>query len=181
MEIILAIVVASAVIFFGVLISFGNERQRKSIDVLREQVSLWAIQDIKIKREKHAHVIKIDKPLEWLSQVISKATGENIEIDTFEKFDDPQSLVCTTKMTERTVILCTHSLSEILQHKQVRKNKLSPTGMASPLFSLPKNAIAVQLSPLNSGMFFDIELSIVWKLLSGFKIHNLETIWVYIY
>ena len=39
MEIILAIVVASAVIFFGALISMGNERQRKSIDNLRDQLA----------------------------------------------------------------------------------------------------------------------------------------------
>ncbi len=51
MEIILAIVVAAAVIFFGALISMGNERQRRAIDGLREQVVLWAVQDLKIKRE----------------------------------------------------------------------------------------------------------------------------------
>lgn len=181
MEILLAIVVASAVIFFGALISMGNERQRRAIDGLKEQMVQWAVQDIKIKREEYAHAKKIDKPIIWLSQVISKATGENIELETIEKFDLPQSLVCATKMAERTVILCALSLPEILKHKRVRKNKLSPTGVVSPLFSLPKNVIAFQLSPLNSGIFFDIEINIVWELLSGYKNSNLETIWVYIY
>jgi hypothetical protein len=52
MEITLAVVVAAAVIFFGALISTGNERQRKAIDGLREQVIMWAMQDLRIKREK---------------------------------------------------------------------------------------------------------------------------------
>lgn len=43
MEIILAIVVAAAVVFFGALISMGNERQRRAIDELREQVVMWAV------------------------------------------------------------------------------------------------------------------------------------------
>jgi len=51
MEIILALVVAVAVIFFGALISAGNERQRKAIDGVREQIVLWAMQDLRIKRE----------------------------------------------------------------------------------------------------------------------------------
>ncbi len=63
MEIILAIVVGVAVIFFGALISAGNERQRKAIDGLREQVVLWAIQDLRIKRENLACDVHVDDPL----------------------------------------------------------------------------------------------------------------------
>ena len=67
MEIILAIVVASAVIFFGALISMGNERQRKAIDGLREQVVLWAVQDLTIKREKLSRSVSVANPLEWFN------------------------------------------------------------------------------------------------------------------
>jgi hypothetical protein len=65
MEIILAIVVATAVIFFGALISAGNERQRKAIDNLREQTSLWAMQDLRIKRERLAREVHMNDPLGW--------------------------------------------------------------------------------------------------------------------
>jgi hypothetical protein len=34
--------VIAAVLFFGALISVGNERQRKAIDGIREQASFWA-------------------------------------------------------------------------------------------------------------------------------------------
>ena len=62
-EIILALVVAVAVIFFGALSSVGNERQRKAIDALREQVVFWAVQDLRIKRERLARDVRVDDPL----------------------------------------------------------------------------------------------------------------------
>ena len=62
-EIILALVVAVAVIFFGALSSAGNERQRKAIDALREQVVFWAMQDLRIKRERLARDVRVDDPL----------------------------------------------------------------------------------------------------------------------
>ena len=57
MEIMLAIVVALAVIFFGALISMGNERQRRAIDNLREQVVNWAQQDLLLKHAELARAI----------------------------------------------------------------------------------------------------------------------------
>ncbi len=61
MEIILAIVVAAAMIFFGALISIGNERQRKAIDALREQTELWAMQDLRIKRERLVREVRVGR------------------------------------------------------------------------------------------------------------------------
>ena len=39
-------------VFFGALISVGNERQRKAIDGIREQASFWAEQDLRLKRAR---------------------------------------------------------------------------------------------------------------------------------
>ena len=71
-EIILALVVAVAVIFFGALISAGNERQRKAIDALSEQVVFWAVQDLRIKRERLARDVRVDDPLRWLNNLIAQ-------------------------------------------------------------------------------------------------------------
>ena len=75
MEIFLGIVVVVAVFFFGVLISIGNERQRKAIDDLREQVVAWAMQDIRIKRENIKREITIENPMAWLNQMVAKVYG----------------------------------------------------------------------------------------------------------
>ena len=53
-ETIMFLSVLAAVLFFGVLISIGNERQRKAIDGIREQAARWAETDIRLKRAKHA-------------------------------------------------------------------------------------------------------------------------------
>src|SRR5689334_17470800 len=96
MEIILAIVVASAVIFFGALISMGNERQRKALDGLREQVVLWAMQDLKIKREHLVRTVQVPDPLSWLNKTASKVCGYNLQLQVLEVYETPQSLVCSS-------------------------------------------------------------------------------------
>ena len=79
-EIILALVVAVAVIFFGALSSAGNERQRKAIDALREQVVFWVVQDLRIKRERQARDVRVDDPLRWLNNLIAKICGYDINL-----------------------------------------------------------------------------------------------------
>lgn len=92
MELFLAIVAALAVIFFGALISMGNERQRKAIDELREQVVLWAVQDLKIKRERLAHDVTVDDPLGWFNKTVSKVCGYDLKLQVHEVFEEPQAL-----------------------------------------------------------------------------------------
>ena len=79
-EIILALVVAVAVIFFGALSSSGNERQRKAMDALREQVVFWAVQDLRIKRERLARDVRVDDPLRWLNNLTAKICGYDINL-----------------------------------------------------------------------------------------------------
>lgn len=51
LEVVLAISVLAAVVVVGLLISIGNERQRKAIELLREDLRSWALGDLEIKRE----------------------------------------------------------------------------------------------------------------------------------
>lgn len=44
--------VIAAVLFFGALISLGNERQRQATDALRERATRWAEQDLRLKRAR---------------------------------------------------------------------------------------------------------------------------------
>ena len=94
MEIILAIVVAAAVIFFGALISLGNERQRKAIDALREQTELWALQDLRIKRERLAREVRVEDPLAWLNKVVSRVSALELDLQFVEYFEEPHTLLC---------------------------------------------------------------------------------------
>ena len=77
---IFATLVLGAVIFFGALISVGNERQRKAIDALREEAEKWAMQDLRLKRGQIAKDIQIPNPLVWLANAAAKASGQAVSL-----------------------------------------------------------------------------------------------------
>jgi len=104
MEMILALVVVIAVIIFGALISIGNERQRRALDSIREQTALWALQDLRLKREKLARDINVDDPLKWLNTVVTRACGESLDLTVTEVFDAPQTLVCMDENSQQVTI-----------------------------------------------------------------------------
>ena len=92
LEVVLAISVLAAAVVVGVLISIGNERQRKAIEQLRDDVRNWALGDLEIKRETASRDIQIIDPLAWLNDTARKATGEAWELRSIAKvFRQPGS------------------------------------------------------------------------------------------
>jgi hypothetical protein len=181
MEILLAIVVASAVIFFGALISMGNERQRKAIDGLREQVVLWAVQDLKIKREHLAQTVQVPDPLGWLNMTVSKVYSYDLKLQVLEIFEEPQALVCTSGDGSIRVVFSPLSPAEIRRMKSSKQNRLSQFAEQHPLVLLPRNVDIQELSVLNTGHLFDLELSLTWKALTGFELKMATRLWMYKY
>ncbi|MCZ7547679.1 MAG: hypothetical protein M5U11_00785 [Anaerolineales bacterium] len=180
MELLLALAVITAVIIFGALISIGNERQRRAIDELREQVVLWAIQDLRIKRDKLAREVQVDDPIGWLNQMVARVNGENMALTVSEFFEDPQVLVCIAG-DSRKVALSPASPKDIRRFQQAAKSKLSRVGNVHPLMNLPRNADALELSMLNGGMLFDLELKIAWRGLTGRQISQESSLFLYIF
>jgi hypothetical protein len=180
MEIILAIVVASAVIFFGALISMGNERQRKAIDGLRAQVVLWAIQDLKIKREHLARTAQISDPLVWLNQVTSKACGYSVNLGIIEQADNPDVLVCSNGNNNGKFIFSMTPPNEIRAIQHARRNRVFRYSDTNPLMSLPKKSSAYECSVLNFGILFDLELAIAWRKLTTPSAECRESLWIYV-
>ena len=179
MEIVLAIVVVMAVIFFGALISMGNERQRKAIDGLREQMILWAIQDLRIKREGLARDVRIDDPMAWLNKMFRKVCNLETGLQIVETFDGPQALVCAAISGNEKIIFAPASPSAIRKMMSEKRNQLSRYADRNPLFALPRNVNIYEISVLNGGILFDLELPIVWNKLTGQNVEQTERIWVY--
>lgn len=179
MEVILAIVVATAVIFFGALISVGNERQRKAIDELREQTSLWAMQDLRIKREKLARDVRVDDPLRWLNNLVARIYGYDLNLQVNEAFDEPRVLVCITGGGSDKVLFSPLSPSEIRQLNRHKRSRLSQYGEGHPLLSLPRQITAYEFSVLNSNILFDLELPLAWKGLTNQETLQMERLWMY--
>lgn len=179
MEILLAIVVASAVIFFGALISTGNERQRKAIDNLREQVTLWAIQDLKIKRENLAATWQVPDPLGWLNKIASKVCGYNLELEVLEVFEEPQSLVCISRRNGKNIIFSPLSHTDLHRINNSKQSRLSQFANHNPLLFLPKKVIVHEISLLNGGHWFDLELILAWKALTSQSLETSNKLWMY--
>lgn len=180
MDVILAILVVGAVIFFGALISAGNEHQRKALDGIREQAALWAMQDLRLKREKLARDVKVDNPLVWLNQVASKTYGENLSLEVTEVFDIPQALV-TLGQNGQKIIFSPAAKEEIRHLTKERRSRLSRSNDTHPLLNLPRGVKQMELSILNEGILFDLELSLAWKGLTGQELCEVERLQMYIF
>jgi hypothetical protein len=181
METILAIVVVAAVIFFGALISMGNERQRRAIDCLREQVVLWARQDLRIKRERLAHEVHVDDPLGWLNKVAARICGYDLNLQVIESIENPRVLICAAGDGIGKVIFTSYSPGEIRTMKRAKRNRLFQYADRNPLLSFPRNTLAFECSVLNNGFLFDLELPIAWKGLTGNKSDEMNIVWMYIF
>lgn len=179
MEILLAIVVASAVIFFGALISMGNERQRRAIDGLREQVVLWAVQDLKIKHKHLEQTIQVPDPLGWLNKTASKVYGYDLKLQVLEVFEEPQALVCSSGDGSARVIFSPLSSAEIRRITRGKQNRLSQFAGNQPLLILPRNVTVHELSILNEGYLFDLELDLVWQSMTGHSLEMANRLWMY--
>lgn len=180
MELLLALAVITAVIIFGALISLGNERQRRALDELREQVVLWAIQDLKIKRRHLEQTVQVPDPLGWLNKIASNVCGYNLHLQVLDVFETPQSLVCSFGNGSNKVIFSPLSQADLRQIGSSGQNRLSQFSGNNPLLHLTKDVRIHELSLLNAGCFFDLELSLAWKALTDKDIRSQESLWVYI-
>ncbi len=181
MDIILAVVVVAAVLFFGALISAGNERQRRAIDGLREQVILWAMQDLRIKREHLAREVKVDNPLGWLNRQVAKLVGVDLGLQVSEFLETPPTLICTSGDGCRKVVFSSISPDQLRKLKQERRSRLSQYDNQSPLLGLSRGVDVYEVSVLNGGMLFDLELTQAWKVLTGQEYDGSGCVWVYIF
>ncbi len=178
MEIVLAIVVIGAVLFFGALISAGNERQRRAIDDLREETARWAMQDLRLKREHLVHEAKVEDPLGWLNRVAASACGYDLNLQVTQSFENPRALLCTSR-NGGTVLFSPVSPGEIRKIQRVRSSRLSQFAEHNPLASLPAKVPSYALSVLNAGVLFDLELQLAWKGLTGQPAENMNSLWMF--
>ena len=179
MELILIIVISLSTIIFGALISLGNERQRKAIDGLRDQALLWSMQDLRLKREKLAREIEVGDPQNWFGGVISKATGKKWQPQFSRSFDDPISLIFESDDLQRKFIVSPVSPSDLRRMNRRKVGRLSDISGGNPINDLSRNSTNYELSVLNCGTFFDLELQEAWKGLAGYDLGDVDRVWVY--
>ncbi len=180
MEIILAIVVASAVIFFGALISVGNERQRRALDGLHQAYKQWAVQDLRLKRGAVSAQMQILDLTAWLTKVTSLAFGRKTNVTDYQLYNIPMATVEFHDVEVGARIICTLESPDVLiPMLRKKRSALRRELRSNPIFRIDKKTPAIELSMLNAGVLFDIELPVAWCTLTGQATES-NTLWAYI-
>lgn len=169
LDIVFAVSILAAVIFFGALISVGNERQRKAIDGLREQAIRWSEADLRLKRVRALHTFHTQAPLEWLEGITTRLIGLPPLLASLSPWQSnyAQALVGLCQDGRHLVVtpmLPNRFIKAISQKPRSRLLK-AEVGI---LGDHPKRIPVYELNIVNAGEFFDLEASTVWeKVTSG--------------
>jgi hypothetical protein len=182
LEIALAVSVLAAVVLVGVLISIGNERQRRALEELRSDLRQWALGDLEIKREKAVRDIQIIDPLAWLRDVTRRVTGQARDLrDVAKILESPEAIVVTA--TDGSYLMFTPAhptqIKRLLRGQDRRNNKTGPLPSIVRLIGRGKgNLQAHELTALNAGIFFDVEADRVWRMFTNRPL-NTNHLWLY--
>lgn len=179
-DLFLAIVVVGAIIAFGALISVGNERQRRAIDALHQAYKQWAVQDLRLKRGTVGAQTRIEDLTAWLTKTTSLALGRKTIVMDYQLHNAPVTTVEFHDAEVGTTVVCTLESPEILLPILRKKHSVLRGELRSnPLFRVNKKTPAVELSMLNAGTMFDIELPVAWNTLTG-QVTESDRLWAYI-
>ena len=167
MEYLIGTSVLLAVLLLGALISSANERQRKAIDGLREQVEAWAEQDIRLKHEKLARQIVVPEPLAWLEKTAAQVLGSAPELVTAAPWrkENLTAIIAICK-DGRRLIFTPLPRERFLKEIQLKGRGVLAQAETGLLGDKPKKTSHFDLSVLTSGMFFDIEADQVWQAIT---------------
>jgi hypothetical protein len=106
--------------------------------------------------------------------------GVDLSIQVEEIFAEPSALLCRSDRPNASILISPVSPREIRKLKNRRSNRLSEMGKHHPLLSLPRNTSPYELSVLNAGIFFDLELQLAWQSLTGRNTYKPEALWIYV-
>ena len=179
-DLFLAVTVVAAIIAFGALISVGNERQRRAIDTLHQAYKQWAVQDLRLKRGVASTQTRIEDLTAWLTKTTSLSFGRKTIVMDYQIHNSPVNTVEFHDAEVGKTIICTLESPEAL--KSILKKKravLRGELRSNPIFRIGRKTPAVELSMLNAGVLFDVELPIAWHTLTG-QAAEADTLWAYI-
>jgi len=168
MDILIGTSLLVAIVLLGALITAANERQRKALDGIREQVEAWAQEDILIKREKVARLIQVEAPLVWLEKTAAGILGQAPGIISSTTWEKGGLLAIIAVCNDGTRLVFTPiPRDRFLKSIQLKKRGMLAQAETSVLGDKPEKVPHYDLSVLTSGRYFDIEAAQAWQALSG--------------
>ncbi len=168
LDVIFAASVLGAVIFFGALLSVGNERQRKAIDGIREQAAYWAEQDLRLKRARAAREVHVENPSLWLAGVVARVIGESPAFTSLYPWenDGARAMIAVCSDGRRFVMtpLLPRRFIQAIRPKSRGRLQQAEVGL---LGDHPNRVPVHELSIVTVGAFFDLEAAQAWQQVTG--------------
>ena len=176
-DVVIGVLVVGAVIFFGALISIGNERQRKAIDTLKSEMGDYFMQRLRLERGQALKEVSIPDAATWLSTAFSQAYGESVKLIKDNYYSSPDCLVMLEEAGRK--VMFTTLPPENLR-RLVKKQKKDKTGLAgnNPLLFVDGKSVSTELTILNTTPLFDLEIPIGWQKLTEQGTSS-EKLWAY--
>jgi len=168
LDIVFALSVLAAVIFFGALISVGNERQRKAIDGIREQASHWAEQDLRLKRARAIQNVRVPDPRQWLAGMVSRLLGpfpNLLSLNLWEEND--QQAIIVPCADGRKLVLTPVQPARFVKAVKVNGRGRLQKAEVGLLGERPKRVPVYEMNIVTCGPFFDLEAKLAWKQVTG--------------
>ena len=175
LDVLFALSVLAAVIFFGALISVGNERQRKAIDGLNTSYSRWAEHDLMIKRAAAAKTVRVEDPKAWLDNIATQVFGLSPKITTLSPWDAGEAKAMVAICLDGRKLVVTPILPASFRKMiTVRKRKGAVAAIARTTVGIlgnrPGKVPCCELNIISAGTFFDVEAGQAWEKLFNEKL-----------
>ena len=177
MEAVFASIVLIGLIIFGISLSLNNHRQADALSRLRGKMEAWAVQDLRIKRDRSARQVKVEDPRCWLEETASRALGSAVEILSLDvhRVADTAILKASTAQ-QLTLYFTTVERWKLLKQQRNPGTRLGRLD-SGPLGRNARRLKAYELSILHAGLFFDLEAGQVWSALTGVPMVG-ERLWM---
>jgi hypothetical protein len=168
LDVVFALSVLAAVIFFGALISVGNERQRKAIDGIRDQAAHWAEQDLRLKRARAMRDVRVADARLWFMAVAARLLGTLPQVLTMNPWEagDLKALVCPCQ-DGRKLVVTPVPPSRFIQAVRVSGRSRLAKVEVGLLGDRPKQVPVYEMNIVTCGPFFDLEAKQAWQQVCG--------------
>jgi hypothetical protein len=168
LDVVLALSVLGAVIFFGALLSIGNERQRRAIDGIREQAARWAEADLRLKRARAAREVRVDDPRAWLEGIVSRLLGVSPMFTSLYPWEQEEARAMVGVCSDgRRMVATSLPPDRFLKIMRSRPRSRLAQAEVGLLGDHPKRVPVYELSIVTAGAFFDLEAAQAWQEVTG--------------
>ena len=99
-------------------------------------------------------------------------------VDTYE---EPPVVFCALEDGTEKFVFSPLSPFEIRELKKNKRHPLRRFIGENPLLSLPSDVRIYELSMMNAGTFFDLEMDHIWSEITGRKLQSTDRLWMYQY